>query len=328
MVLITGGAGYIGSHVAIRLLEQEREIVIVDNLENGSAKTIETLQLIRKFNFLQVDLKNIRDVNQIFEKFPIDRVMHFAAYIRVEESMQNPAKYYHNNFVGSLNLFTSMVVHNVKKLVFSSTAAVYGEPEYVPIDENHPKNPVNPYGFTKFAVEQVLADFDRAYDLKSVILRYFNVAGADHLGRIGENHIPETHLIPNILRASDKVAFKLYGDDYNTPDGTCIRDYVNVEDLANAHLLALNHLEAANKSDCFNIGTKNGNSVMEVFNVCAKVTGHMAKLQIYPRRDGDPTKLVADNSKIKKILGWTPQHTLENTIRSAYLWECNRIYRE
>ena len=321
MILITGGAGYIGSHVALQLLKQEYDIVIVDSLENGQLETIKTLQSIRKFDFVRADLKNIKDIHKIFEQFSIDQVMHFAAYIRVEESVQNPTKYYQNNFIGSLNLFTSMVAHNVKKLVFSSTAAVYGEPKYVPIDENHPKNPVNPYGFSKFAVEQMLSDFDRAYDLKSVILRYFNVAGADHLGRIGENHVPETHLIPNILRASSETVFKLYGDDYDTPDGTCIRDYVNVEDLANAHLLALNHLNATNKSDWFNVGTKDGNSVKEICKICEKVMGRKVKLEICPRRDGDPVKLVADNSKIEKILGWKPKRSLEDTIRSTYVWE-------
>lgn len=323
MILVTGGAGYIGSHVVLKLLEESnREIVVFDNLENGHMSTIEKLKSIRDFDFVKGDLKNPSDLEKLFQNFNIDSVIHFAAYIRVEESVQNPRKYHSNNLIGTINLLNKMLDYGVKKIVFSSTAAVYGEPKYVPIDENHPKQPINPYGKTKFMVEEILDDYDRAYNLKSIRLRYFNVAGADSKNRIGESHDPETHLIPNILASaadSEKV-FNLFGNDYTTKDGTCIRDYVNVEDLASAHISALKYLDKENKSDCFNIGTKNGNTVKEVFEVCEKVTSKKIKVKTNPRRDGDPESLVADNTKAEKILNWRPKKTLEDTIKTAYAW--------
>lgn len=323
MILVTGGAGYIGSHVALRLLEKsDDEIVIFDNLESGHLSTIETLKSVRDFAFVKGDLKNLSDLEKLFKNFDIDSVIHFAAYIRVEESVQNPRKYYSNNLIGTINLLNIMVDHNIKKIVFSSTAAVYGEPKYVPIDENHPKRPINPYGKTKFMVEEILDDYDTAYGLKSIRLRYFNVTGADSKNRMGESHEPETHLIQNILASAkdpNKV-FNLFGDDYNTRDGTCVRDYVNVEDLAAAHILALQYLSEKNQSDCFNIGTKNGNTVKEVFESCEKITSKKINLKINPRRAGDPKSLVADNTKAGKILKWKPQKTLSDSIKTAYNW--------
>lgn len=323
MILITGGAGYIGSHVVLNLLEStESELVIFDNLENGHLSTIESLKTVRSFEFVKGDLKNPEDLENLFNKFNIDAVIHFAAYIQVEESVQNPRKYYQNNLVGTLNLLNTMIDHNVKKIVFSSTAAIYGEPKYIPIDENHSKHPINPYGKTKFMVEEILNDYDRAYGLKSIRLRYFNVAGADSKNRIGELHIPETHLIPNILASandSNKI-FKLFGIDYNTKDGTCVRDYVNIEDLASSHILALNYLIKENQSNYFNIGTKNGSTVKEVFDTCTKVTETTINLEIHERRDGDPESLVADNSKAKQLLGWQPKKGLEDSIKTANAW--------
>lgn len=323
MILITGGAGYIGSHVALKLLEKsDRKIVIFDNLENGHMSTIKTLQSVRDFDFVKGDLKNQDNLENLFRNFDIDSVIHFAAYICVEESVQNPRKYYSNNLVGTINLLNKMLDHGVKKIVFSSTAAVYGEPKYVPIDENHPKQPINAYGKTKFMVEEILDDYDKSYGLKSIRLRYFNVAGADSKNRIGESHDPETHLIPNILAStanSDKV-FNLFGNDYATRDGTCVRDYVNIEDLASAHISALQYLSEKNQSDCFNIGTKSGNTVKEVLEACEKITEKKIKAKINPRRAGDPESLVANNEKAKKILNWCPKKTLKDTIKTAYAW--------
>ncbi|MBO4405325.1 MAG: UDP-glucose 4-epimerase GalE [Alphaproteobacteria bacterium] len=323
MILVTGGAGYIGSHVVLRLLEEsDHKIVVFDNLENGHLSAIETLKSVRDFDFVKGDLKNQNDLKNLFQNFDINSVIHFAAYICVEESVQNPRKYYANNLIGTVNLLNEMLDHDVRKIVFSSTAAVYGEPKYIPIDENHPKQPVNPYGKTKFMIEEILDDYDKAYGLKSIRLRYFNVIGADSENRIGESHRPETHLVPNILASakdSEKV-FNLFGDDYDTKDGTCIRDYVNIEDLASAHVSALQYLTEKNQSDCFNIGTKNGSTVKEVFEVCEKITSKKINLKINPRRNGDPKILVADNAKAEKILDWRPSKTLGDSIRTAYNW--------
>ena len=216
-----------------------------------------------------------------------------------------------------------MLSHDVKKIVFSSTAATYGEPEYIPIDEKHPQNPINPYGNTKLVVEKIMDDYSKAYDLRSVRLRYFNVAGADSKARVGEWHEPETHLIPNVLKStvSGGKTFEMYGDDYPTKDGTCVRDYINVEDLAQAHILALEYLNNGGETNYFNLGTKNGDTVKEVFSACETVTEKTIPVNVMPRRAGDPASLVADNSKAKEVLGWNPQKTLEESISTAYIWE-------
>lgn len=325
-ILVTGGAGYIGSHTILGLLANEYDIVIFDNLECGHIETVNTLKGIsdqsgKVIDFIKGDLKNADDISTVFKKYDIDAIIHFAAYIRVEESVQDPQKYYKNNVGGTLNLLSAMIENKINKIVFSSTAAVYGEPKNdVPIEENYKLSPINPYGKSKFMVEKILRDYDEAYGLRSAILRYFNVAGADHKIRIGEWHEPETHLIPNILKAVNGKIFQLYGDNFDTRDGTCVRDYVNVEDLADAHVLALKYLEKTNKSDCFNIGTNSGNTVKEVFDTCEKVLQCKINRKICNQRAGDPASLVASNKKAREILKWLPKRSLEDSIHSAYEW--------
>lgn len=326
MILITGGAGYIGSHTAINFLNAGYEVVIFDNLENGHIETVNVLKQIGKVHFIKGDLRNIQDIEDVFKNYDIDTVIHFAGFIQVEESVKNPSKYYRNNIIGSLNLFDSMVSNNVKKIVFSSTCAIYGEPVYTPLDENHPKKPINPYGKTKFMIEEILEDYDKAYDLKSIKLRYFNVAGADSQIRIGEWHEPETHLIPNILKSvfEKNNTFKIFGTDYNTPDGTCIRDYVNVEDMAMAHLQAYLYLKENMVSDVFNIGTENGVSVKEVFKIAEKITENHIDVEYEQRRSGDAAILYANAEKAKSIFKWKSKKTIEDSIKTAYLWEKSR----
>lgn len=323
MILITGGAGYIGSHAVIKFIENGFDVVVFDNLETGHIETIETLKNIGNVKFQKGDLRNIEDIRHLFETYKIDAVIHFAAFSLVGESVENPAKYYRNNVIGTLNLLDIMLENNVKNIILSSTCATYGEPEYVPIDEKHPQKPINPYGNTKFVIEKILEDYDKAYDLKSIKLRYFNVAGCDEKIRIGEWHDPESHLIPNILKSAVSTGkiFKIFGDDYNTPDGTCIRDYVNVEDLAEAHLCAYKYLEKEKISNAFNIGTESGNSVKEIFAVCEQITGKKIDVEVVERRSGDPDMLYSDSTKAKSFLKWKPQRTIEQSINSAYKWE-------
>lgn len=331
MILVTGGAGYIGSHMALKLLENNEKVVVFDNFSTGHIETIETLMKEGKdnFEFFEGDLLNLNDLNALFKGRNIEAVIHFAAFSLVEESTKNPAKYYKNNVTGSINLLDAMHKYNVNKIVFSSTAATYGEPEEIPIKETSLQNPVNPYGNSKLTVEKIMDDYDRAYGIKSVRLRYFNVAGVDSKCRIGENHNPETHLIPNILKSTfnNKKTFKIFGDNYNTKDGTCVRDYINVEDLINAHLLALKYLLAGGKTDFFNLGTNEGNSVKEIFDLCTKVTNKEIPFEIAQKRAGDPAVLIADNKKAKEILGWNPEKTLYDSIKSAYMWELKQNER-
>lgn len=321
MILVTGGAGYIGSHLVMALLEKGEDVIVFDSLELGHAKTIETLKKYGNLKFVKGNLKNLDEIRGAFLVNKIDSVVHFAAYSQVAESVKNPQKYYYNNVYGTLNLLNAMLEFGVKKIVFSSTAATYGEPVYTPIDEKHPQQPINPYGNSKLMVEKILDDYDKAYGLKSVRLRYFNVAGADSKARIGEWHEPETHLIPNVLKAKEDKVFKMFGTDYDTIDGTCVRDYINVEDLAQAHIKALEYLNDDGETNFFNLGTTEGNSVKEVFTACEEVKGTTIPLEICPRRGGDPATLVADNKKAKEILGWIPQHDLKDCIKSAYEWE-------
>ncbi len=321
MILVTGGAGYIGSHLVMALLEKSEDVIVFDSLELGHAETIETLKKYGNLKFVKGNLKNLDDIRGVFLVNKIDSVVHFAAYSQVAESVKNPQKYYYNNVYGTLNLLNAMLEFNVKKIVFSSTAATYGEPVYTPIDENHPQSPINPYGNTKLMVEKIMDDYDKAYGLKSVRLRYFNVAGADSKTRIGEWHEPETHLIPNVLKAKEDKVFKMFGTDYETKDGTCVRDYINVEDLAQAHIGALEYLKNGGETNFFNLGTTEGNSVKEVFEACEAIKGSKIPLEICPRRGGDPAILVADNKKAKEILGWKPEHDLKDCIETAYLWE-------
>ena len=321
MILVTGGAGYIGSHLVMALLEKGEDVIVFDSLELGHAETIETLKKYGNLKFVKGNLKNLDEIRGVFLVNKIDSVVHFAAYSQVAESVKNPQKYYYNNVYGTLNLLNAMLEFGVKKIVFSSTAATYGEPVYTPIDEKHPQQPINPYGNSKLMVEKIMDDYDKAYGLKSVRLRYFNVAGADSKARIGEWHEPETHLIPNVLKAKEDKVFKMFGTDYDTKDGTCVRDYINVEDLAQAHIEALEYLKESGETNFFNLGTTEGNSVKEVFTACEEVKGASIPLEICPRRGGDPAILVADNKKAKEVLGWIPQHDLMDCIKSAYEWE-------
>ena len=324
MILITGGAGYIGSHFALKMLETGEDIVIFDSLELGHSEIIEILKKYGNVKFIQGNLKNLEDIRGVFLMNKIDSVVHFAAYSQVAESVKNPQKYYYNNVYATLNLLNAMLEFGVNKIVFSSTSAIYGEPEYIPIDEKHSQNPINAYGNSKLMVERILDDYDKAYGLKSVRLRYFNVAGADLKSRIGEWHEPETHLIPNILKSSGEKTFKMFGDDYDTKDGTCVRDYINILDLVDAHVKALEYLNNGGDTNYFNLGTSEGNTVKEVFNSCEEVTGREIPIEICPRRAGDPAKLVADNKKAWQILGWKPEKSLKDSIQSASDWE---IYR-
>lgn len=327
MILVTGGAGYIGSHCVIALLEKGYDVLVYDNLSTGHIETIEILKKYGNLDFIQGDLLHKSYLDSLFKQYNINSVIHFAAFSQVAESVKNPEKYYINNVCGTINLLSTMLENNVKKIVFSSTAATYGEPEYVPIDEKHPQNPINPYGQSKLMIEKILDDYDKAYGLKSVRLRYFNVAGADSQTRIGEWHSPETHLIPNILKStfSSGKTFEMYGNDYNTKDGTCVRDYINVEDLVEAHLLALEYLKNNGETDFFNLGTNTGNTVKEVFNICEQITQKNIEVNEMPRRNGDPAILVANNSKAKEKLKWQAKKTLEDSVKTAYNWECKII---
>lgn len=325
-VLVTGGCGYIGSHCVLGLLDRGYDVACFDDYSTGHKETAERLASFgTKGRFLgsfEGDLLNKESLDAAFDKFDPSAVVHFAAYSQVAESTENPSKYWRNNVVGTMGLLDAMKDHDVKEIVFSSTAAVYGEPESVPIREDAPLRPINPYGNTKLTIERMMDDYGRAYGLRSVRLRYFNVAGADPQLRTGEWHEPETHLIPRILKSvSAGEPFRIFGTDYPTRDGTCVRDYVNVSDLIDAHLLALSYLEEGGKTDVFNLGTGNGSTVREVHAACEKVLGRKIPVIEEGRRAGDPAELVADSTKARKILGWNPSRTLEDSIRTAWEWE-------
>lgn len=316
--LVIGGAGYIGSHLVKALIEQQQQVVIVDNLSAGSASAVLGGELIIH------DFDDREFLDSLFSKTRFDGVFHFASQIVVSESVKDPGKYYRANTAATLTLLEAMRDHKVGPLVFSSTAAVYGEPLYTPIDEQHPTNPLNPYGRSKLMVEHMLADFASAYGQKYIALRYFNAAGADPQARIGERHDPETHLIPLALQAisGKRPPLQLFGQDYDTPDGTCIRDYIHVDDLASAHILAINHLNNGGESGVFNLGSNHGYSVNEVIQTAAQVTGKTVPLTYAPRRAGDPASLVADAALAKKVLGWQPKYTdLYQIIQHAWAWE-------
>jgi len=316
-ILVTGGAGYIGSHVAKKLSEIGHNVIIIDNLVKGHKEAV----IVGKF--IEGDLKDSECLNNVMQSEKIEAVIHLAAHSLVGESMENPGKYYKNNVSNGLNLLEAMVNNNVKYIVFSSTAAVYGEPQEVPIKENHPNNPGNTYGDSKLFFEKMLKRYDQIYGLKYVSLRYFNAAGADSSGVIGEAHDPETHLIPIVLQKALGIRDKLYifGDDYPTPDGTCVRDYIHVEDLANAHILAVNALADSMDSRIYNLGNGEGYSVKEVIDTASGVVGEEIKAEIGERRAGDPAVLVASSDKIKKELGWQPEYPdLKTIIESAWRW--------
>ena len=323
-ILVTGGAGYIGSHTVLALLKAGYEVIILDNLEYGHRELVEE---VLKVPLVVGDINDRPTLNQLFATYNIAAVMHFAAYIAVGESVQNPAKYYHNNVSGTLTLLEAMVAANVKKIVFASTCSIYGMPQQVPMTEEHPIAPINPYATTKRMVEQMLADFERAYDLRSVVFRFFNASGADPEGLLGEDHNPETHLIPLVLLTAlgKRESISIWGTDYPTPDGTCLRDYIHVSDLANAYLLGLKYLSAGGKSEVFNLGNGNGFSVKQVIETAASVTGREIKVVECDRRLGDPPILVGSCDKAGNILGWHPQYSdLSNIVLHAWQWHQKR----
>lgn len=317
-VLVAGGAGYIGSHTVKYLLKKDYNVVVVDNLVYGHREAVLTK------NFEEVDLADKEALRKVFKKYQIDAVIHFAAYAFVGESVVEPQKYYWNNVVNTLNLLDVMLENNVKNIVFSSTCATYGNPDYMPLDEKHSQNPINPYGNTKFMMEKIMADYDKAYGLKSAALRYFNAAGADTQGELGECHAPETHLIPLVLKAinGERENITVFGTDYDTPDGTCIRDYIHVEDLAEAHMLALEKINSSQESLQLNLGTGIGTSVKEIIQAAEEVTGQKVPLVYGQRRAGDPSKLYASNQKAKEVLNWNPKYTnIRDIIKTAWVWE-------
>jgi UDP-glucose 4-epimerase len=320
-ILILGGAGYIGSHTAYELIDRNEDVVIVDNLETGYIQAVHP-----KARFYQGDIRNREFIDSVFDKEKIDAVIHFAANSLVGESMVNPLKYYDNNLCGTKVLLESMVAHKIDKIVFSSTAATYGEPERIPIMETDRTMPTNTYGETKLSMERMFHWTEKAHGLRYVSLRYFNACGAHKSGVIGEAHNPESHLIPLILQVPNgqREAISIFGDDYDTKDGTCIRDYIHVTDLAQAHILAVEYLVKGGESNIFNLGNGIGFTVNEVIETARKVTGHPIPVVISPRRAGDPAQLIASSDKAKKILGWKPEHAdLEEIITSAWNWHKN-----
>ncbi len=320
--LIVGGAGYIGSHMTLMLHELEHQVIVIDNLSTGFEDAVIGAEFIR------ADLHDYHKINQIFKERNIDVVMHFAAHIDVGESVRDPFKYYRNNVVATQTLLECMVANKVNNFVFSSTAAIFGEPEYVPIDEAHPKHPINPYGHSKLMVEQMLESYDQAYGLKSICLRYFNAAGADPKTRLGERHDPETHLIPLVLQAASgrRDTISIFGENYDTQDGTCVRDYIHIVDLCKAHLLATEYMLREKTSRQFNLGNGNGYTVKQVIDTAKQVTNKIIKVQKADRREGDPAVLVADAALAKQILNWRTQYSaLEEIVEHAWKWEIKQM---
>ena len=325
-ILVTGGAGYIGSHMVKLLLRQGHKVTVLDNLSTGHRDAVQGA------DFLEEDLKREADAARAFSGRQFDVVMHFAASCYVGESAQDPAKYYTNNVIGTLNLLEAMRAVQVKRLVFSSTCSTYGDPVSLPMSEDHPQRPVNPYGMTKLTAERAMADYGRAYGLDTVALRYFNAAGCDPEGELGERHDPETHLIPLVLREAlrmraggkpEDTQLQVFGDDFDTPDGTCIRDYVHIADLCRAHLLAMERLIGGKVSgfNAFNLGTGTGYSVKEVIETCRGITGQDIRYRVSGRRAGDPARLVASAARARAELGWSPEfNDLAEIVETAWRW--------
>ncbi|MBN2796952.1 MAG: UDP-glucose 4-epimerase GalE [Clostridia bacterium] len=320
-ILVTGGAGYIGSHGVYQLIGLGYEVIVVDNLETGYKNAIHP-----EAKFYQGDIRNRDFLREVFEQENIEGVMHFAANSLVGESMKNPLKYFDNNVHGTQVLLEIMIEYHVKHIVFSSTAATYGEPQYVPIDEFHPTQPINPYGEAKLMMERIIDWTAKAFDITYVSLRYFNVAGAHSSGKIGESHLPETHLIPIILQVPNHKREKLsiYGEDYETKDGTCVRDYIHIEDLIDAHIKALKYLLSGHKSDIFNLGSGEGYSIYEMLKAAENVTKQTIPYEVVQRRPGDPAVLVASSTKAKEILKWAPKYNnVSQIIESAWHFHQN-----
>lgn len=316
-VLVCGGAGYIGSHINKQLHKEGYETIVFDSLVYGHREAV------KWGSFVKGDLGNVEEIEEVFRQHSIEAVFHFAAYAYVGESVTEPEKYYYNNVVNTLNLLQVMKKYGCKKIIFSSTCATYGEPERVPITEDMPQKPINPYGATKLMMERIFKDYHRAYGLEFVVLRYFNAAGADPEGEIGESHQPETHLIPLVLDAAagKREDIKVFGTDYDTPDGSCVRDYIHVYDLATAHLLALHYLEKGFESDFFNLGNEKGTSVLEVIESVKRVTGRKFKVTTAQRRPGDPAKLVGSSEKARRVLGWKPVYgDIDLIVEHAWKW--------
>lgn len=322
-VLVTGGAGYIGSHFVKLLTDFNIEIAVIDNLSRGHKEALNPHSI-----FKQIDLLDYESLSEFISFQKPDAVVHFAAYAYVGESVENPLLYYQNNVIGSYNLIKVCKELNINKFIFSSTCSVYGNPESIPISEKQRTNPINPYANTKLTIEKILEDSEKAFGLKFISLRYFNAAGADPTGLIGESHQPETHLIPIVLESAlgkrEKVF--VFGDDYKTEDGTCIRDYIHVNDLGVAHLNALNYLLNGGSSQKINLGTGKGNSVLEIINKSMEITGKNIKYEIVERRPGDPDVLVADFSKAKELLNWEPKFSIDEIIFTAWNWHKNPKY--
>jgi UDP-glucose 4-epimerase len=317
-VLVVGGAGYIGSHMVKHLAAAGAVVITLDNLSYGYREAV------KYGEFVEGDLGDASLLDRVFGNHRIDAVMHFAAFIQVGESVLKPAMYYRNNVVNTVALLDAMVRHDVGHFIFSSTAAIFGEPDYTPIDERHPKQPINPYGRSKLMVEQILEDYDAAYGLKSTCMRYFNAAGADPDGELGERHNPETHLIPLILQAASgrREDIKVFGDDYATDDGTCVRDDIHINDLCAAHSLGLERMRQTGQSARYNLGNGNGFSVQQVIDTTRRVTGRDINISIEPRRAGDPAVLVADATLARHELDWQPQYAnLDTIIETAWRWE-------
>lgn len=316
VILVTGGAGFIGSHTTKELLKNNYQTVVFDNLESGHKEAIVGGEFVRG------DLRSKKEIEKVFAQHKIDAVFHFAAYASVPDSVVNPQKYFENNITGGLNLLNAILKYNVRKIVFSSSAAVYGNLEKMPLSEEMAGRPTNPYGLTKWQFEEILRAYDKSYNLRSVSLRYFCAAGADPEGELGENHRPETHLIPRVLKAIlGEAPVKIFGTDYPTPDGTAIRDFVHVSDLAKAHVAALEYLFSGGKTNNYNCGIGKGYSVREVIETAKRVTGKKVPSKIARRRQGDPIKLIAEVKKIKKELGWKAEiKDLETIIQTAWRW--------
>ncbi len=318
-ILIVGGAGYIGSHMVKYLAKAGHAPVVLDDLSAGYRDAV-----VSGVRLVEGNIGDAALLNDLFARERFDAVMHFASWIQVGESVREPAKYYRNNVANTLTLLDAMVAHEVRHFIFSSTAAIFGEPEYTPIDEAHPKQPINPYGRTKLMVEQVLADYDAAYGLKATCLRYFNAAGADPENELGERHDPETHLIPLVLQAASgrRESIAVFGDDYDTRDGTCVRDYIHVWDLAEAHLLALERMRETGQSAAYNLGNGEGYSIREVIDTARQVTGRGINVVTAERRPGDPAVLVADAARAREELGWQPRYAdLATIVAHAWAWE-------
>lgn len=323
-ILVTGGAGYIGSHAVLALKQAGYPVVVLDNLVYGHQELVSD---ILQVELICGDISDRSVVDKLLADYSIQAVMHFAAYAYVGESVTNPAKYYRNNVAGTLALLEAMVQLGVKTLVFSSTCATYGIPEQLPLLETHPQHPINPYGMTKLMVEAMLSDFDHAYDLRSVRFRYFNAAGADPEGRLGEDHNPETHLIPLVLQTAlgHRPHISIFGTDYDTPDGTCIRDYIHVTDLAQAHVQGLEYLLQGGATEVFNLGNGNGFSVRQVIDAGKSVTGLTIPIVESERRSGDPGVLIGSSAKAQRILGWQPLYPdIEVIMEHAWRWHQKR----